>query len=433
MILKITKNTDNIWKQKFKEIGRVDTHLKRFVNDMKETLEFTNGVGLAAPQVGFPIKLLIANYGKLNDVFVNPKILEKSKEVNEGEEGCLSVPGHRGLVNRPNRVTIRYQDMKGRVKEANLTGFYARIIQHEFDHLNSTFYINRIKNKKKLVKFSPSRLVFFGTPEFGATILKSTIGQAAVGEYEVLLVVTQPDSNSDRGQKVKRSPVKGIAIKFGIPTFDPLKLSEKGVIKKLKDTNPDIFIVASYGQILPKSVLTIPKYGSLNVHASLLPKYRGASPIQSAILNKDKVTGVTIMLMNEKLDEGEILAQAKVRIGPSTTAKDLEEKLAKLGAQLLHQVIHLWINKRIKPRRQLSSKVTYTKRLTKDSGYIDWKKPPKNLESMIRAYFPWPGAWTNYNGKILKLLPNKKVQLEGKQPVELTDFKQGHKDFDLIW
>jgi len=433
MILKITKNTDNIWKQKFKEISRVDTHLKKVVNDMKETLEFTNGVGLAAPQIGFPVRLFIANYRNLNDVFINPEILGKSKEVNEGEEGCLSVPGHRGLVKRPSSVTIRYQDMKGRVKEATLSGFYARIIQHEFDHLNTIFYINHIKNKKKLVQFSPSRLVFFGTPEYGATILRSIIGQAVVGEYEVLLVISQPDSASGRGQKVKRSAVKDMATKFGISIIEPLKLNDKSVIKKLKDINPDVFVVASYGLILPKSILNIPKYGSLNVHASLLPKYRGASPIQSAILNKDKVTGVTVMLMNEKLDEGEILARAKVRIGSSATAKDLEEKLAKLGAELLHQVIHLWVNKRIKPRRQHPSKVTYTERLTKDSGHIDWKKPPKNLESMIRAYFPWPGAWTNYNGKILKLLPNKKVQLEGKQPVKLSDFKQGHKDFDLNW
>ena len=190
-------------------------------------------------------------------------------------------------------------------------------------------------------------------------------------------------------------------------------------------------MVASYGQILPKSILDLPKYGSLNIHASLLPKYRGASPIQSALLNNDSQTGVTIMLMNEKMDEGDVLGKVKVNIGKNETADELSVKLAKIGAELLHQVLHLWVNKRIKPHKQLKSKATYTQRLTRDSGYIDWKKPPKNLENMIRAFHPWPGVWTNYNGKILKFLPENKVQLEGKQPVKISDFKQGHKDLKI--
>ena len=434
MILEITKNTDAIWKLKFKKISNVDQKVKSIVEDMKDTLDFTGGVGLAAPQVGIPVRIFIVNYGRLVETFINPKIVEKTKLTTESEEGCLSVPGFRGLVHRSNEITIDYLDLKGRRKQAKVTSYYARIIQHEYDHLDSTFYVDRITNKsKKIIQFSPIRIVFFGTPMFGAIILRSIVGQSVVGEYEVLLVVTQPKSASGRGNKVKESEVHLASKEFSIPIIQPLKLTDKNIAQQIKRLKPDAFVVASYGQILPKAILDIPKYGSVNIHASLLPKYRGASPIQSAILYKEKYTGVTLMVMNEKLDEGDILAQAKVKIGVKETANELNIKLAKIGAELLHQVLHLWVNKRIKPRKQLRSKATYAKKLTKDSGYINWKKPPKNLESMIRAFYPWPSVWTNYNGKILKLLPEGKVQLEGKQPVKLTDFKHGHKDFRLDW
>ena len=190
-------------------------------------------------------------------------------------------------------------------------------------------------------------------------------------------------------------------------------------------------MVASYCQRLPKRILAIPKHGSVNIHASLLPKPRGASTNQTAILKGDKQTGITIMHKNEKMDEGDILAKAKIKLSPKDTSESLNKRLSHLGADLIHQVLHLWINKRIKPKKQLESKATYTEKLTKDSGYIDWKKPPKNLERVIRAYYPWPGVWTKYKGKILKFLPENKVQLEGKQAVKIDDFKNGHKEFKI--
>src|SRR3989344_435965 len=331
MILPITKNTDPIWKQKFKNINRVDQTVNNLVADMHETLEFTGGVGLAAPQVGLPLRVFVVNYGKLREVFINPKILEKAKVTSEGEEGCLSVTGFRDLVYRSNELTIDYLDLRGRPKRAKLSGYYARIIQHEYDHLNSLFYLDRIvSKKKKLMQFSPIRLIFFGTPEFGAIVLKSIIGQAVVGEYEVLLVITQPKSASGKGNKIKLSPVQSLAQGFSIHTIQPPKLSDKSVLQVLKKLKPDCFVVASYGQILPKSILDLPKYGSLNIHASLLPKYRGASPIQSALLNNDSQTGVTIMLMNEKMNEGDVLGKVKVNIGKNETADELSVKLAKI-------------------------------------------------------------------------------------------------------
>ena len=285
MILEITKNTDAIWKLKFKNISKVDSKVKSIVKDMRDTLDFTGGVGLAAPQAGIPVRIFIVNYGRLKETFINPKVVEKTKLTNESEEGCLSVPGFRGLVHRSNEITINYLDLKGKKKSAKLTSYYARIVQHEFDHLDSTFYVDRITNKsKKLIQFSPIRIVFFGTPEFGAIVLRSIVGQAVVGEYKVLMVVTQPESASGRGKKVKESEVHLASKGFGIPAIQPLKLNDKSFAQQIKKLKPDVLIVASYGQILPKSILDIPKYGSVNIHSSLLPKYRGASPIQSAIL-----------------------------------------------------------------------------------------------------------------------------------------------------
>lgn len=444
MILKITKNTDPVWRYKFKSVTNFDTKLKALVRNMEETLTFTGGVGLAAPQVNEPLRLFIVDYGSLRETFVNPVLTKIDKETAEGEEGCLSIPGFRGILDRSNEVEIEYQDLKGTHKRATLTGFYARIIQHEYDHLSSKFYVDRIENKKEnLYEFEPIRLVYFGTPEFSASILKSLIGQSTVGEYSITLVVTAPPKLAGRDQKPRTTPVEELARQFEIPVVAPswfAKKDEKGkrilnqeILKKIKDANPEVIVVASYGKILPKEILEIPTHGAINVHASLLPKFRGASPIQTAIAAGEETTGISIMKMNEKMDEGPVIIAAKQKISPKDTSETLSNKLAFLGANLLNHVIHLWVAGKIKAKAQNHDKATYTKILTKEDGKIDWTKPPKNLSSLVRAYYPWPGVWTLYNGKKLKLLPNNEVQIEGKKPVSLKEFRSGYKDFDLTW
>jgi methionyl-tRNA formyltransferase len=442
MILKITKKTDPIWKKKFVDV-QVTPGLKKIVEDMKETLAFTQGVGLAAPQVGYPYRLFIVDYSDLKETFINPRIVSKNTETDFVEEGCLSIPGYRGLAERETELEVEYTNLEGKLKKAKVSGFYARIIQHEYDHLNSTFYTERIKRAKDLYSFEPIRIVFFGSNEFSAIVLKSIIGLSVVGDYTVPLVVTSPDQKVGRGQKIVASPVKAMAQEWNIPVITPERLAKKvgdkfeltnhEVYEKIKKTNPDILVLASYGKILPVEILELPKIAPVNIHPSLLPKYRGPAPIQAPILKGDKVTGVTIMKMNEKMDEGDIYLKARLTLKGDETAESLSKTLANMGKELVHHVIHYLALKKIKSRPQDHSKATYTKFINKEDGKIDLNKPPKKLERLIRAYYPWPGVWGDYNGKILKLLPNQMVQLEGKNPVTLKDFKAGHKDFKLDW
>jgi len=441
MILPLANRSDPIWKEKFSNISTVTPEIKKLVKDMLETLELTSGVGLAAPQVKHAYRLFIVRYGRLKEVFINPKIISLGKESDAIEEGCLSVPGVRGVVNRFTQVTLDYLDIKGRQKRAQVSGYYARIVQHEYDHLSSTFYINRITDKDKIYTYKPIKIVYFGTSTFGAIILKTIYGQHLVGEYDLQLIVTAPNKPAGRGKKIVESEVGQLASKFNLPVAKPVSLKDFRLVSQLKKLEPDFIVLASYGKIIPKQILNIPKKGAVNIHPSLLPKYRGPSPISAAILNGDKYTGVSLIQMNEKMDEGDILASIKFKIGKKDTSQTLSLKLAQVGAKLIHHVLHLIVTDKIKPVPQNHKLATYTKILTKQDGFIDWKKPPKNLERMIRAYYPWPGVWTYYQGvesrkqkpdkKILKLLPNRMVQLEGKQPVTLEEFKNGHKDFTI--
>jgi len=216
--------------------------------------------------------------------------------------------------------------------------------------------------------------------------------------------------------------------------------------KKLKELKPDLVIVASYGKIIPKEILEIPKYGSLNIHPSLLPKYRGPSPIQTAILNGDKETGVTIILMDEKIDHGEIISNSKFLISnKKTTYQELNKKLAELGVKLLIKTIPKWINKEIKTKPQDHSKATYTKILKREDGKIDWSKPGREIERQIRAFNPWPGTFTfiKHKNKTLRIkvleanikdnkLIIKKLQPEGKKAMSFEEFKRGYHEFNPI-
>lgn len=442
MILKITKSTDPIWKKNFVNV-ELSPQLAKIVADMKETLEFTQGVGLAAPQVGYPYRLFVVDYSDLKETFINPKIISKNTETDFVEEGCLSIPGYRGLTERATELEVDYTNLEGKRKKAKVSGFYARIIQHEYDHLTSNFYIERVKRKKDLYSFEPIRIVFFGSNAFSVIILKSIIGLSVVGDYKVPLVITSPDQKVGRGQKVLPSTVKTLAQEWNITVITPEKLAKrngdvfeltnKEAYEQIKKANPDILVLASYGKILPKEILDLPKIAPVNIHPSLLPKYRGPAPIQAPILNGDKATGVTIMKMNSKMDEGDIYLKGRLPLKGDETAESLSLALANMGKELVHHVIHYLVLKKIKTRTQDHTKATYTKFINKEDGKIDLNKPPKNLERMIRAYYPWPGVWTDYNGKTLKLLPNHIIQLEGKNPIKLKDFQSGHKDFKLEW
>lgn len=281
------------------------------------------------------------------------------------------------------------------------------------------------------------KIIFLGTPEFGTVVLEGLIK----ADFKPVLVITEPDKPVGRKQILTPAPVKLIAQKYNIPVGYSVSNINMGDLKL------DLGIVAAYGQIIPKKILEIPKYGFLNVHPSLLPKYRGPSPIQSAILNGDAETGVTIMLIDEKIDHGHMAASIRYPVDRDETYKTLSQKLAKLGAELLTKTISDWVAGKINPLPQDEAEATYTKLLKREDGLIDWKKPIDYIDRQVRALNPWPGTYMVYKNTLptgrqekLKILKTevadnklliKEVQLEGKKPMSFADFQRGHQDFKI--
>lgn len=243
------------------------------------------------------------------------------------------------------------------------------------------------------------KIVFMGTPEFSVPCLENLIGK-----HDVCAVFTQPDRPKGRGKKLCMSQVKETALKYNIPVYQPHKLKNNTeAINLIKDLNPDFIVVVAFGQILPKDVLDIPKFGCINLHASLLPKYRGAAPINWAIINGESITGNTTMLMNEGLDTGDILLQSMVKIGENMTAGDLHDILMKNGAELLLKTIEDFSHNKIVPKKQNENESTYVSMLNKDMAHINWNNGYKQIYNMIRGLNPWPIAYTQYNDKLMKI------------------------------
>ena len=234
------------------------------------------------------------------------------------------------------------------------------------------------------------RIVFMGTAELSCPSLDAlTRGP----DFEVVAVVTQPDRPKGRDLKVQPSPVKELAARKGLPVRQPEKARDEGFLEELHRLQPDLIAVAAYGQILPQNILDLPRFGCLNVHTSLLPKYRGAAPIQWAILNDEAETGVTIMKMDAGLDTGDILAQQPTPIHPEDTSETLHDRLAELGAELLMQTISDYVAGRIQPRPQPTEGVIYAPKINKQDGRIDWRQPARAIGNRVRAMVPWPSAF----------------------------------------
>jgi methionyl-tRNA formyltransferase len=235
------------------------------------------------------------------------------------------------------------------------------------------------------------RIIFMGTPDLAAASLEALLREPA---FEVVSVVTQPDRPKGRELKLQPSPVKEIAVRAGLPVLQPEKARDENFIAELRRLRPDVIAVAAYGQILPQEILDLPRFGCLNVHTSLLPKYRGASPIQSAILNGDADTGVTIMKMDAGLDTGDIVSQDKTSIDAKDNSQTLHDRLARLGAELLVRTIPDFVAGKIQPRPQPAEGVTHVPKIRKEDGRIDWRLPAQAIWNRIRAFTPWPGAFT---------------------------------------
>ncbi|MFC2027170.1 methionyl-tRNA formyltransferase [Chloroflexota bacterium] len=305
------------------------------------------------------------------------------------------------------------------------------------------------------------RVAFMGTPQFSVP----TLERLNSSEHEVMAVYTQPDKPSGRGKTATSTPVKRIAEEHSLSVFQPASLRDEAEVERLATLNLDAIVVVAYGQILPQEILDIPKFGCLNIHPSLLPKYRGAAPVAAAILAGDEETGVSVMLMDSGMDTGPVVSQQKVSIEPHDTTESLEQKLANVGADLLMKTLPEWIEQKMVPERQDNSRVIYSKHISKKDGEMNWLFSAVELERRVRAFYPWPGCFTYWQGKVLKILnavalPGAnhvepgvvvalsqdseipigigtgdgvlgiyRIQIEGKKPNTSSDFIRGQREF----
>ena len=244
------------------------------------------------------------------------------------------------------------------------------------------------------------KIIFFGSSEFAVEILSGLLRH----QFKIAAVVTQPDKPKGRKGQLFPTPAKEFAQKSGLPVWEFKNLRDAEAFLKIKSAGAEVAVVAAYGQIIPEKVLRLIRCGFINVHPSLLPKYRGPSPIQTAILNGEQKTGVTIMLMDEKMDHGPIIAQRETEILPDDDYPTLATRLSKLGAELLAEVLPDWLAGKIEAKKQDDRKATFTKILTREDGRIDWKHPAEFIVRRVRAFRPWPGTWTVLEGKRIKIV-----------------------------
>ena len=243
------------------------------------------------------------------------------------------------------------------------------------------------------------KVIFMGTPEFSVGTLEALIDAG----HEVVLAVTQPDKPKGRGGKMQYTPVKEAALKHGIPVYQPKKIREEACIEELRTYQADIMVVIAFGQILPQEILDMTPYGCINVHESLLPKYRGAAPIQWAVINGEKVSGVTTMQMDAGLDTGDMLLTTEVVLDENETGGSLHDKLAAAGASLCVETLKGLEAHTIHPEKQGESPTEYARMLDKSLGNIDWSRTAEEIERLIRGLNPWPSAYTGWNGKTMKI------------------------------
>lgn len=263
-------------------------------------------------------------------------------------------------------------------------------------------------------------IVFMGTPDFAVPTLQMLINE----DYTIKAVVTQPDRPKGRGNKLAAPPVKELALKYNIPVLQPERIrADKEFIKHMEELAPDLIVVVAFGQILPKSVLDIPRLGCINIHGSLLPKYRGSSPIQRAVLNDDETTGVTLMYMDVGMDTGDMISQTSMLVLPEETAGSLHDRMMHVGAEALREALPGIIDQSVIAEKQNEEEASYAPLLDKQMGLIDWDQNSRVIDCLVRGLTPWPTAYTYYDSKLLKIWKVKAVAYKDckSQPGEMID------------
>ncbi|OQB06426.1 MAG: Methionyl-tRNA formyltransferase [bacterium ADurb.Bin212] len=437
----IITDPNPILREPAQPVESFDMELQCTVDDMIDTMRNGNGIGLAAPQIGVSKQIIVCELDEGEEqskikkdspyqpfpltVICNPQITMASKSKRKMVEGCLSFPGFEIVVSRPKEVTLKGKDRYGSDIEIRADKLFARVLQHEFDHLNSTLLIDHLKQID---------VVLFAGGDFA---LKTLEFLHTDRQYNIKAVVTTKQTSKTRGLEVDNNNVKKLAKKFGLKVIEIETLKTTETQDTLKKINADLGVVVDFGLIIPNTITELFQYKIINIHPSILPKYRGSSPIQSTILNGDKYAGITIMLINEKMDAGPILAQYKVKLKGRETYPILKEYLAELGASLLLDTIPYYITGEVKPRPQRESRAIYCNTINKSDGEVTEQTDPVMVDRMIRAYQPWPGVYTIRGDLRVQIVSahldkDKHLILEtvkpaGKKEMSYQDFINGYR------
>lgn len=390
--------------------------LTSIVSDMTEALDKEiEGVALAAPQIGISYRLFIVRKDRTVlpskgggdtrvvpqaevEVYVNPEIVRTSRKRAKMDEGCLSVRGIYGTATRHERVSIRARRPDGTKVERGAGGLMAQIFEHEVDHLNGILFTDHAERLIRVSHAGEHRFVYFGTPKVASDTLAVLIERGFVPE----LVVTSPDAPKGRGLKLAPSETKTLALARRIPVLTPEKL-DAAAIRAICEHECEYAVVVAYGKIFPKDLIeTFPK-GVLNVHYSLLPKYRGATPLESALLAGDSVTGVTVQKMVKELDAGDIVAQKEMTIAPHETARDLRPRLIRMGAELLADALPGYLSGDSAPVPQDAARVSRARKFKKEDGLLSLDAPGRENWNKCRAYADTIGTYFMRDGKRVKI------------------------------
>lgn len=397
--LEIRTLGDPVLKRKAKPIKRITARVKKLLDAMVATMREAEGVGLAAPQVGVSERIIVVDVGDGLVELINPEILQATGE-QTAFEGCLSIPGKLAEVTRADAIRVSGLNRDGRKVWIDAEGFFARALQHEVHHLDGILMLDVAKRVIDLPPESQLRLVLMGTPSFAVPVLETMLEN----NYRLVGVVTAPDRAAGRGMVSRAPALKRAAENYGIEVLQPEKVGSAEFLETLRSLRPDVLITAAYGQILPPEVLAIPRIAALNIHASLLPRWRGAAPIQRAIEAGDRETGITYQYMAEALDTGDILLQRSIPIGPDDHAGVIHDRLAALAAEMLPEVLKRIAEGEAPRVPQAEEQATYAHKLRREEERIDWQSDAGAISRKVQAFAPRPGMHTLWQEKPLKIL-----------------------------
>jgi methionyl-tRNA formyltransferase len=437
-MLRLIYYPDSILKERAQPVREFGDTIKHLGNAMREIMKANAGMGLAAPQVGDPRQIIIVEFPgdpETNEppipftILVNPTIVKKSKKTSTMAEGCLSVPAVEVPIERADEVTVDAFTFDGSPTTISAKGIYARILQHEIDHLKGRLILDYMPP----IDTSKPTAMVWGSTRFTTSVLNELLNGGAVN---ITHLVTEEPKPSGRGREVTPTIVRIYGDTVSIPVLEPHDLNDERFMSYLSAHRPDVIIVAAYGRLLPSAILDLPKHGCINVHPSLLPLYRGATPLQSAILDGAEKTGVTIMKMAPQFDTGAMLVQSAFPLEGTETFGELETITGEIGGMLINEIIGQYVSGALKGEPQPSTGITYTKKITPQDRWLNMEDDPIINERKVRAFAPEPNAYVlidEIRTKVLQAhiedgtLVFDMVQPAGKRPMSWSDFLRGYR------